>query len=83
MVPNVPLITAAGHVKRMPALERLVSGALINQFKEPLFKKLTASEFLWGYEDKIIKLKSLGKGKRRFGLLQNVSQATTDRGRGD
>ncbi|KAH8233170.1 hypothetical protein KR026_005039 [Drosophila bipectinata] len=78
MVPNVPLITAAGHVKRMATVQRLFSGALINQYKEPLFKNLTAHEFLWGYEDKIIKLKSLGMGKRRFGLLQNRNGTSVD-----
>lgn len=72
-VPNVPLISAAVHVKRMPLFKRLTAGFAIKQFREPLFKDLTASDFLWGYEDKIIKLESLGMGKRRFGLLMNVS----------
>ncbi|KAH8376094.1 lysosome membrane protein 2 [Drosophila serrata] len=78
MVPNVPLISAAGHVKRMPYADRLVAGFFIKQFKEPLFKNLTASDFLWGYEDKIIKLKSLGMGKKRFGLLMNRNGTSVD-----
>ncbi|KAH8283582.1 hypothetical protein KR018_008304 [Drosophila ironensis] len=78
LVPNVPLITAAGHVKRMPTLMRLASSAYIRQFKEPLFKNLTAHEFLWGYQDKIITLKSLGHGKRHFGLLMNRNGTSVD-----
>ncbi|EDW31579.1 GL11204 [Drosophila persimilis] len=78
LVPNVPLISAAGHVKRMPYATRLISGMLINTFNEPLFKNLTAAEYLWGYEDKIIKLKSLGKGKRRFGLLMSRNGTSVD-----
>jgi len=57
----------------MKAFERLAVSTWIKQFKEPLFKNLTVSEYLWGYEDSIIKLKSLGRGRRRFGLLMSVS----------
>jgi len=75
-VPNVPLISAAGPVKRMKVVERIPVSLLINQFKEPLFKNLTVFDYLWGYEDSIIKLKSLGKGRRRFGLLMSVGNLT-------
>ncbi|XP_052843672.1 LOW QUALITY PROTEIN: scavenger receptor class B member 1 [Drosophila gunungcola] len=77
-VPNVPLISAAGPVKRMKALERLFVTSIINQYQEPLFKNLTAFDFLWGYEDSIIKLKSLGKGRRRFGLLMTRNGTSVD-----
>ncbi|XP_016977251.1 scavenger receptor class B member 1 [Drosophila rhopaloa] len=77
-VPNVPLISAAGPVKRMKYFERIFVSGLIQQFKEPLFKNLTASEFLWGYEDSIIKLKSLGRGRRRFGLLMTRNGTSVD-----
>ncbi|EDW49298.1 lysosome membrane protein 2 [Drosophila sechellia] len=77
-VPNVPLISAAGPVKRMKAFERLAVSTWIKQFKEPLFKELTVSEYLWGYEDSIIKLKSLGRGRRRFGLLMSRNGTSVD-----
>ncbi|XP_002092932.2 lysosome membrane protein 2 [Drosophila yakuba] len=77
-VPNVPLISAAGPVKRMKPLERLFVSPWIKQFQEPLFKELTVSEYLWGYEDKIIKLKSLGRGRRRFGLLMSRNGTSVD-----
>lgn len=77
-VPNVPLISAAGPVKRMKAFERLAVSTWIKQFKEPLFKNLTVSEYLWGYEDSIIKLKSLGRGRRRFGLLMSRNGTSVD-----
>ncbi|XP_017070192.1 scavenger receptor class B member 1 isoform X1 [Drosophila eugracilis] len=77
-VPNVPLISAAGPVKRMKVFKRWFVSGLINQFKEPLFKNLTVSDFLWGYEDKIIKLESLGKGRRRFGLLMSRNGTSVD-----
>ncbi|XP_068147262.1 scavenger receptor class B member 1 isoform X1 [Drosophila tropicalis] len=78
LVPNIPLLTAAVHVKRFPMFERLSVAWIIKQYKEPLFKKLTAGELLWGYEDKIIKLKSLGMGKRRFGLLMSRNGTSVD-----
>ncbi|KAH8401046.1 hypothetical protein KR009_002705 [Drosophila setifemur] len=78
MVPNVPLISAAGKVKKMPPLDRLLAGFAINQFQEPLFKNLSAFDFLWGYEDKIIKLKSMGMGQRRFGLLMTRNGTSVD-----
>ncbi|XP_017044996.1 scavenger receptor class B member 1 [Drosophila ficusphila] len=77
-VPNVPLISAAGPVKRMKPFDRLVAFGFISQFKEPLFKNLTVSDYLWGYEDSIIKLKSLGRGRRRFGLLQTRNGTSVD-----
>ncbi|XP_016946835.1 lysosome membrane protein 2 [Drosophila biarmipes] len=77
-VPNVPLISAAGPVKRMKALERIPVSMWINQFKEPLFKNLTVFDYLWGYEDNIIKLKSLGRGRRRFGLLMSRNGTSVD-----
>ncbi|EDV57112.1 scavenger receptor class B member 1 [Drosophila erecta] len=77
-VPNVPLISAAGPVKRMIALERIPVSFLIKQFNEPLFKNLTVFEYLWGYEDNIIKLKSLGRGRRRFGLLMSRNGTSVD-----
>nr|XP_016927599.1 lysosome membrane protein 2 isoform X2 [Drosophila suzukii]XP_016927600.1 lysosome membrane protein 2 isoform X2 [Drosophila suzukii] len=77
-VPNVPLISAAGPVKRMKVVERIPVSLLINQFKEPLFKNLTVFDYLWGYEDSIIKLKSLGKGRRRFGLLMSRNGTSVD-----
>ncbi|XP_039483719.1 lysosome membrane protein 2 [Drosophila santomea] len=77
-VPNVPLISAAGPVKRMKPFERLFVSPWIKQFQEPLFKELTVSEYLWGYEDKIIKLKSLGRGRRRFGLLMSRNGTSVD-----
>lgn len=72
LVPNVPLLSAAVHVKRMPALKRLLVTSTIKIFEEPLFKRLTAYEYLWGYRDKIISLESLGGGKTHFGLLRTV-----------
>lgn len=72
LVPNVPLLSAAVHVKRMPAFKRLLVTGTIKLFEEPLFKRLTAHEYLWGYRDKIISLESLGGGKTHFGLLKTV-----------
>jgi len=73
LVPNVPLLSAAVHVKRFIALKRLTVTGIIRLFEEPLFKRLTAHEYLWGYRDKIISLESLGGGKTHFGLLRTVS----------
>lgn len=46
----------------------------INMLEEPLFKRLTVHQYLWGYRDKIISLESLGRGKTHFGLLRTVSR---------
>ncbi|XP_030558448.1 lysosome membrane protein 2 [Drosophila novamexicana] len=78
LVPNVPLLSAAVHVKRMPAFKRLLVTGTIKLFEEPLFKRLTAHEYLWGYRDKIISLESLGGGKTHFGLLKTRNGTSVD-----
>ncbi|KAH8370880.1 hypothetical protein KR093_005441 [Drosophila rubida] len=78
LVPNVPLISAAVHVKRFPSLKRLTVNSIIALFKEPVFKRLTAYEYLWGYRDKIISLESLGGGKTHFGLLRTRNGTSVD-----
>ncbi|ALC42371.1 CG3829 [Drosophila busckii] len=78
LVPNVPLLSAAVHVNRMPAFKRLAVNGVIRLFDEPLFKPLTAKKFLWGYRDKIISLDSLGGGKTHFGLLKNRNGTSVD-----
>ncbi|TDG46420.1 hypothetical protein AWZ03_007194 [Drosophila navojoa] len=78
LVPNVPLLSAAVHVKRMAAIKRLFVTGTIKLFEEPLFKRLTAYEYLWGYRDKIISLESLGGGKTHFGLLRTRNGTSVD-----
>ncbi|XP_034478600.1 lysosome membrane protein 2 [Drosophila innubila] len=82
LVPNVPLISAAVHIKRFPLLQRAGITMFIAQFlKEPLFRRLTVHEYLWGYPDKIISMKSLqsiGRGKTHFGLLRTRNGTSVD-----
>ncbi|XP_030388548.1 scavenger receptor class B member 1 isoform X2 [Scaptodrosophila lebanonensis] len=78
MVPNVPLLSAAVHVKRMAAIKRVMATLMIHNYREPLFKKLSAEELLWGYPDKIVRLESLGFGKTHFGLLMNRNGTSVD-----
>ncbi|KAH8261290.1 hypothetical protein KR044_006754 [Drosophila immigrans] len=78
LVPNVPLLSAAVHVKRFPSFKRLGVNAIISLYKEPLFKRLTVHEYLWGYRDKIISLESLGRGKTHFGLLRTRNGTSVD-----
>ncbi|XP_060657270.1 scavenger receptor class B member 1 [Drosophila nasuta] len=79
LVPNVPLLSAAVHVKRFPAFKRLGVNSIISLYREPVFKRLTAFEYLWGYKDKIISLESLGGGnKTHFGLLRTRNGTSVD-----
>ncbi|KAH8415908.1 hypothetical protein KR222_003525, partial [Zaprionus bogoriensis] len=78
MVPNVPLLSAAVHVQRMVIFKRWGVLFAINQLNEKLFKTLTVREYLWGYRDKIVSLKSLGRGKTHFGLLRTRNGTSVD-----
>lgn len=77
LVPNVPFLSAAVHIKRFPIAKRWSVMGIVRLYEEPLFKRLTVHEYLWGYRDKIISLESLGRGKTHFGLLRTVSLIRT------
>ncbi|EDW02524.1 lysosome membrane protein 2 [Drosophila grimshawi] len=80
MVPNVPLLSAAVHEKKLPPYAVIGARTLINfVFREPLFKRLTVHEYLWGYEDNIVSLKSFGRvGDKHFGLLRSRNGTSVD-----
>ncbi|XP_037954964.1 lysosome membrane protein 2 [Teleopsis dalmanni] len=77
ILPNVPLLTAAVKIEKMNRFKKLGATGLINSFKEDVFKRLTAHNFLWGYRDRIVAL-DFGTGNTHFGLLMNRNGTSVD-----
>lgn len=75
--PNVPLWSAAIKLENMGPAKRMGAIALINTFKEPTFKMLSAQDLLWGYRDHIISLDFAG-GLTHFGLLRTRNGTSVD-----
>lgn len=52
---NMPLITVATFIKHQPDLVKILASLFFLLLDEPLFVNRTVNEYLWGYEDRLLK----------------------------
>eukprot|EP00096_Caligus_rogercresseyi_P009544 TRINITY_DN3248_c0_g1_i2.p1 TRINITY_DN3248_c0_g1~~TRINITY_DN3248_c0_g1_i2.p1 ORF type:complete len:506 (-),score=107.11 TRINITY_DN3248_c0_g1_i2:53-1570(-) len=82
IVPNVPMIAAISKLRTSPALIKMALKSILQLFKQKPFVKLSVREFLWGYENPLIKLGNeiLPKSERipfdKFGILVGKNGST-------
>ncbi|ODM93432.1 Scavenger receptor class B member 1, partial [Orchesella cincta] len=84
VVPNVPVLSAAGQMPHSPKIVKKAIGTLLDVLKLEPFSVRNVKEILWGYDDPLIKLAKqfLPEGKRppfdNFGLLIGKNATLSD-----
>lgn len=71
IVPNVPLTSAFEMMRTSNFIKRISIRNIISLYQAPLFKRLPADSYLWGYEDPFVDLATLANPMpfKNFGVL--------------
>lgn len=80
IVPNIPLTSGLEMIKNSGFLEGWAIKSAITSFSQPLFLRLPADSFLWGYEDSFVNFAKLTKPMPfdQFGVLVLKNRTSDD-----
>ncbi|XP_073847782.1 lysosome membrane protein 2 isoform X2 [Musca autumnalis] len=80
VVPNVPFLAASQEIDKIKnPLLRGISMRMVRGAGGHAFYTLKVKDFLWGYKDPILTVKSnFGRGDKYFGLLKNRKGTSVD-----
>ncbi|VVC33177.1 Hypothetical protein CINCED_3A004628 [Cinara cedri] len=82
IIPNLPLLGFSSMLKNSPMFVNLVFNSLVNYLDSQPLLDLTVKEFLWGYDDRLVKMASnvlpTWINFAKFGLLDRMLDEGTN-----